>query len=88
MEGEEKVTRGTLKEREPHQAALDALAWIRGIPVNELFIWSESFASNAIEGNRLAEVCGETLDRLMRGDPVSDRYVLGLAWAMKYGEEE
>lgn len=88
MESEEKVTRGTLKECEPHPAAFDALSWIRRVPADELFIWRESFASNAIEGNRLAEVCGETLDRLMRGDPVSDRYVLGLAWAMKSGEEQ
>lgn len=42
----------------------------------------ESFSSCAIEGNRFAEVCGETLRRVMQREPVSDRYVLGLAWAI------
>ena len=43
----------------------------------------ESFASCAIDGNRFAEVCGETLRRVMTGEPVSDRYILGLAWAVQ-----
>ncbi len=29
-----------------------------------------------------------TLSRLLRGDPVGDKYVLGLAWAIKKMEEE
>lgn len=43
----------------------------------------ESFSSCAIDGNRFAEVCGETLRRVMNHEPVSDRYILGLAWAIR-----
>jgi hypothetical protein len=48
----------------------------------------ESFSSCAIDGNRFAEVCGETLRRVMSGEPVSDRYILGLAWAIRGMNEE
>ncbi len=44
---------------------------------------SGSFASDAIEGNRLAEICGETLRRVIAGEPVSDRYLLGLCWTLR-----
>jgi len=30
-------------------------------------------------------VCAETLNRLMSSKPVSDRYLLGLAWTMRSG---
>lgn len=76
--------RGTLKEKEPHPAAHDALIYIQSLGLSELSILQESFSSCAIEGNRLAEVCSETLHRLMTGKPVSDRYLLGLAWYIKY----
>lgn len=78
---------GTLAPTEHHPAADLALAWIRALPMPELLTWSEAFASTAIEGNRLAEVCSETLRRIMNGETVSDRYVLGLAWAMRHGGE-
>jgi hypothetical protein len=29
----------------------------------------------------------ETLDRLLKGEPVSDRYLLGLAWTIKGSEK-
>lgn len=73
-----------LGPNEPHPAALDALAWIRQQP--HLPLWLESFASTALSGNRSAEICGETLRRLLAGEPVSDRYVLGLAWTMRYSQ--
>lgn len=78
-----KVNRGTLKEREPHPAAADALAFIGGLSRQSLAMWQESFSSCAIEGNRLAEVCSETLRRLINGEPISDRYLLGLAWSIR-----
>ena len=73
----------TLELTEPHPAARLALDYIRLIPMNDLLLWQESFASNAIEGNRTAEICLGTLRRLIAGDAVSDRYVLGLAWILK-----
>lgn len=74
--------RGTLNNSEPHPAAIAAMEWIKSKKMDDLLIWQESFASCAIGGNRLSEICGETLRRLLDGEPVSDRYLLGLAWAM------
>jgi len=42
----------------------------------------EALASTALSGNRLAETCMGTIDRLAKGEPVSDRYLLGLAWTI------
>lgn len=77
---------GDLCSREPHPSAQLALDWIRSQTIADLCKWREAFASCAIEGNRLGEICGETLNRIEEGKPVSDRYVLGLAWAMRFGE--
>lgn len=79
--------RGTLADTEPHPAAYAAKEWIAQLPMHELCMWQESFASCAIEGNRLAEVCSETLNRLTTGQSVSDRYLLGLAWTMRFRED-
>jgi hypothetical protein len=75
---------GTLKLGEPHPAAYDAMAWIRSLEPKTLLILEDSFQSCAIEDNREAEICGETLRRVLMREPVSDRYVLGLAWYMRH----
>jgi hypothetical protein len=75
--------RGTLKIGEFHPAASSAMSFIKSLGLGELAMWQESFSSCAIENNRLAEICSETLDRVMTGKPVSDRYLLGLAWTIK-----
>lgn len=74
---------GTLTPGEPHPAASSAIAWIKSMPVEDMATWMESFSSCAIAGNHTAEICSETLYRLRTGQPVSDRYVLGLAWVLK-----
>lgn len=68
---------------EPHPAAHSALAYVRGIPSAELMVIQEGFASTALSGSRSSQICLETLQRVMDGRPVSDRYVLGLAWALR-----
>lgn len=75
--------KGTLEVNEPHPAAYNAREWIGEIPFFGLAKWQESFSSCAIDGNRLAEVCSETLRRIINNEPVSDRYLLGLVWTMK-----
>lgn len=75
--------RGTLNVNESHPAASAALVYIRSIDLIELYELLESFSSCAIENNRLGEICGTTLDRILKGKPVSDRYLLGLAWTIK-----
>ncbi len=76
---------GELASCEPHPAAYEAKAWIAQQPPEELYKWREAFAACAIEGNRLGDVCAETLNRLLNSQPVSDRYLLGLAWTMRSG---
>jgi hypothetical protein len=84
-------TPGTLRPDEYHPAADSAKAWLADFLANDpqrAFRWAESFASTAMSGNRLAELCGETLRRLLAGEPVSDRYLLALAWTLKEMESE
>ena len=74
------MSRNELILGEAHPATKSAAQWILRQP--ELEVWLEAFSSCGIEGNRLAEICAETLQRLLAGKPVGDRYVLGLAWTM------
>ena len=76
------ISRDTLTPTEPQPAAGSALDYIRTISYTDLVLYQEAFATNAIEGNRLAEVCLGTLNRLLHSEPVSDRYLLGLAWTL------
>lgn len=82
---------GTLNEGEVHPASHEAFKFVKEYLINDPvkgFRLLESFASCAIEGNRLGEVCGETLRRVMHGEAVSDRYLLGLAWILKSMDED
>lgn len=82
---------GTLEVGEPHPSARRALEWIQGWAVSdplEAAMMLESLYSTALSGNRLAEICAETLRRISEGEPVSDRYVLGLAWFLRDALEE
>jgi hypothetical protein len=74
---------GTLKIGEPHPSAREALRYVAKLGHMRQLTLMESFSSCAIDGNRLAEVCVETLRRVMYFEPVSDRYILGLAWAIR-----
>lgn len=70
---------------EPHPAALSAYRWLKGYMVENALDWlryKEALASTALSGNRQAEVCMSTINRLANGEPVSDRYILGLAWTI------
>lgn len=75
--------RTTLGVGEPHPSSRDAYEYLKSIPSDELLKIRGALSSSAIEGNRIAEVCAGTLHRLFAGEPVSDRYVLGLAWFVK-----
>src|SRR5262245_27334491 len=75
---------GTLHEGEPHPAAAQALEWLKTtMGQARLHTAMEAFASAAIMGNRLAEICMKTTQRILTGEPVSDRYVLGLCWTLR-----
>ena len=74
------MSEATLEPTEPHPMARSALAYIRE---NLTAMDTEAMASCAIENNRAAEICLSTYRRLESGEPVSDRYVLGLAWLIR-----
>ena len=76
------MARGELNVGEPHPAAQTAKAYIAAQGWESLAMWQEAFASAALAGNRLADICSETLARLTKGQTVSDRYVLGLAFTI------
>lgn len=81
---------GTLEIGEVHPAAHSAYRWIKEYTVKNAMRMHrliEAFASTAISGNRTGDVCGETLRRIIQGEPVSDRYILGLAWTLKTMDE-
>jgi hypothetical protein len=79
---------GTLAPTEPHPSAFPARDYLAKLArEGKIPLYLEAFASTALSGNRLAEVCHETLQRMSNALPVSDRYVLGLAWAIRDMEE-
>lgn len=82
---------GTIRDGEYHPAADSAMSYVKFIMAEDPVLWMqlrESFSSVAISGNRLAEICSATIDRLEKGLPVSDRYLLGLAWTLKTMEQQ
>lgn len=79
--------KGTLELGETHPAAWQAQRWIASLHPLDLIKWQDAFASCSIENNRLAEICSETLNRLIKGESVSDRYLLGLVWVMRFSTE-
>ncbi len=76
----------TLSTGEPHPQSHSALAYIKVRLMTDPSL-RESLASCALSGNRSAEVCYGTMERIRNGEPVSDRYVLGLAWLLKELED-
>lgn len=78
---------GELMLGEVHPSAFDAHKFICSIPKMELLQYQESLASVALSENRLADICNETLRRLLAGESVSDRYLLGLAWQLIFLKE-
>lgn len=79
---------GTLGSGEPHPLAYDAKEYIASLPMDKLILYQESYASCSLSGNRAAEICSETLRRLLTGQSVSDRYLLGLAWSIRNMEDK
>lgn len=79
-----------IRADEYHPAADHAMQWFKNWKFNaqRYMMTREAIASTALSGNRLAQICNGTLDRLENGQPVSDRYLLGLCWFLGYMEQE
>lgn len=74
-----------IKPGEFHPAARSAYRWLKGFMITnqaDYLQYKEAMASAALAGNRQAEICMGTIDRLKKSLPVSDRYILGLAWTI------
>ena len=84
-DNEDKVTGIQLPIGVPHPAAVSAYEYISRIPLIEITRWRESFASALLADpdSLLAEFCLSTIDRMLAGYPVGDRFILGLAWTIR-----
>lgn len=80
--------RDTLEAGEPHPASTSALRYLNNLGYEKLNMYLGAFSNVAIESNRLGEICSGTLYRIIHNQPVSDRYLLGLAWTIKSMEEK
>lgn len=69
----------TLNEGEFHPAAHIAKEYVAAhlTPMNR-----EAIASTALSGNRLADLANSTINRIDNTQPISDRYLMGLAWLL------
>lgn len=77
---------GTIQDGEYHPAADDAMIWFKTFVMKnakQYLIIKEAIHSSALSGNRLGEICSATIERLRKGEPVSDRYLLGLCWTIQ-----
>ena len=78
----EKIEEATLKEGKYHHGARIALAYIEERQKNAID-WNVivgALSLTALSGNRTSDICLSTIERLRKGEPVSDRYLMGLAW--------
>jgi hypothetical protein len=80
--------RGELKPGQPHPAVWIAKQYLEGLGLAKLLLLLEAFSSCAIESIGNSEIYAETLDRLLNNKPLSDRYLMGLAWAVWKMEKE
>ncbi len=84
----ENEERGTLNIGEIHPSAHIAHKYlIKHFLYHNAFTLLEVLSSSALSGDRFAEICAETLRRYLNKEPVSDRYLMGLAW-MLYDMDE
>lgn len=78
----------TLNVGEFHPSSSSAMAYVKAKLFDpEFFFTKEAIASNAMSGSRHCELCFDTLTRIENNEPVSDRYLLGLAWFLKELDE-
>lgn len=73
----------TTENPEIHPVAYSALAWVKEQPIENLLHWQEAFASCSIENDATANVCLETMRRLLAGEPIGAQHILGLAYVMR-----
>lgn len=89
MNDRENKEPGTLELGQIHPATYIALQYIKEFLMkNNAILMLESLQSTALSGNEHCEIAGETLRRFLAKEPVSDRYLMGLAWLFWSMENE
>lgn len=78
----------TLEKGEQHPASLEAMQYIFNYSQEDLIRYHSMFKEMAESGNRLGQICAETLRRIFNEEVITDKYVLGLAWAIRSIEME
>lgn len=76
----------SLSESETHPAAEMAMEWFRDYQANCTEQWLAArggIVTAAASGDSPARIMLSTIARLENGDPVSDRYLLGLCWVLR-----
>lgn len=80
----EELDPGLLVADEPHPMTEDALNYCaRALGSERGLVVYESMAKIAMTGDRASQVCFETARRIMEGESVPDRDILGLAWMLR-----
>lgn len=75
----------TIAADEFHPAARQAYRWLKGFMITnseDYLQYKFALQAAAADGNRQAQICMGTIDRLSKAQPVSDRYLLGLCWTI------
>jgi hypothetical protein len=80
----------TLEPNEYHPIANSAMAWYNTWKMDTVkyMMTKESLASTALAGNRAADLCLSTMNRIEVGQSVSDRYLLALCWMLREMEDD
>lgn len=74
-----------IRAEEYHPAANSAYCWLKGFMVSnpeDYVRYKLAMSMAADSGNRQAQICMGTIERLQTSQPVSDRYLLGLTWTI------
>lgn len=76
-----------IHDGEFHPAAASAYRWLKGFMItnpDDYVNYKLMLDNYAASGNRQAQIALGTIARLRDSKPVSDRYLLGLAWTILY----
>lgn len=80
------------KTKKPEIEPLEIMPQVQAYVAKQLSLHNvmtliEAAASCAIEGNKLADQLLSTLNRIVKGQPVGERFLLQLAWYLRNSED-
>lgn len=80
---ETSISDGVLRPGEYHPATDAAFKYLAELPLDTLTEHMKTLANQAVAGSRCAGVCLHTLNAMLSGNQLADRYILGAAWTVK-----